>query len=346
MKNCIALFFVAVILLQACERDHDEELKATPLVVSTPSWVDPMPIPADNPLTIEGVALGSRLFYENQLSGDNSMSCASCHIQVLGFSDSSRFSKGITGKLGNRQAMTIINLAWETAFFWDGRAASLEKQAHDPVVNPIEMNAKWPEVVGKLQNNPIYPPLFKKAFGTREIDSILVTKAIAQFERTIVSFNSRFDHFSFHHDTTVLTQSEKRGHDVYMNNACFHCHAGAQLTDNSFRNNGLSLDPADIGLAAISGKSEDFGKFKTTSLRNIEYTAPYMHDGRFATLEEVVDHYNSGFSFGISNLDPFLRSAVGVGMGLDKQQKADLVAFMKTFSDESMLRNPAYSKPN
>lgn len=345
MKSWIFGILVLICILQACVKDGEQNPLPTPYQAAIPAWVDKMPVPADNPLTVEGIALGRKLFYETKLSGDNSMACASCHNQALGFSDSSRFSKGIRGLRGNRQAMAVFNLAWETAFFWDGRSPSLEKQAHDPVVNPIEMNAQWPLVVKKLQNDPAYPPLFKKAFGTTEIDSVLVTKAIAQFERSIVSFNTRFDQFTFKNDTTVLNASEKRGAFIFENNSCGHCHFGALLTDNGFRNNGLPFDPKDPGLSAISGKSEDDGKFKVTSLRNIAYTAPYMHDGRFKTLEEVVEHYNSGISFGVPNLDPFL-SGASAGMGLSPQQKADLVAFLKTMSDETLLRNPAYSKPD
>jgi len=336
---------VSLTLLQACTGDDDSIADPLPFQVSLPSWVDKMPVPADNPLTVEGIALGRRLFYEKRLSADNSMSCASCHSQTHAFSDSSRYSTGISGQQGNRQAMAIFNLAWESTFFWDGRSPSLEKQAHDPVVNPIEMNAHWPEVVQKLQRDPIYPSLFKKAFGTSVIDSNLVTKALAQFERSIVSFNSRYDKYVFENDTTAWSAAEKRGALIFENSACFHCHSGYLLTDNAFRNNGLPFDPSDPGLGGVTGKAEDMGKFKVTSLRNIAYTAPYMHDGRFKTLEEVVEHYNSGIPFGIANLDPFLLGPSN-GLGLSTQQKADLVAFLKTMSDESLLKNPAYAKPD
>lgn len=336
---------VAITLLQACVDEIEPDFVATPMQVSLPSWVDKMPIPADNPLTVEGVALGRKLFYEKKLSGDNSISCASCHSQLHGFSDSNRYSTGINGLQGNRQAMAVFNMAWETSFFWDGRIATLEKQAHDPVVNPIEMNARWPDVLRKLQADPQYPNLFKSAFGTERIDSVLVTKAIAQFERSIVSFDSRYDRYVYKNDTSALNASEKRGALIFENSACLHCHAGVLLTDNSFRNNGLPFDPSDPGYGAVTGKAEDMGKFKVTSLRNIAYTAPYMHDGRFKTLEEVVEHYNSGITFGIANLDPFLIGATP-GLGLSPQQKVDLVAFLKTMSDESLLRNPAYAKPD
>ena len=336
---------VFLTLLLACRDENGPEEGPIPYHVALPAWVDKMPIPADNPLTVEGIALGRKLFYEKRLSGNNSLSCAGCHSQAHGFSDSSRYSVGIDGLRGNRQAMSVFNLAWDNAFFWDGRSATLEKQAHDPVVNPIEMNAKWPDVIRKLQNDPHYPALFKRAFGTSIIDSQLVTKAIAQFERSIVSFKSRYDRYVYGNDTTAFNASEKRGQLIFENSSCFHCHADFLLTDNSFRNNGLPFDPSDPGLGAVTGKAEDMGKFKVTTLRNIAYTAPYMHDGRFKTLEEVVEHYNSGISFGVPNLDPFLITATS-GMGLSAQQKADLVAFLKTMTDESLLTNPAYAKPD
>lgn len=309
------------------------------------SFVGGPPEPADNPTTVEGVALGRRLFYETLLSGDNTMSCASCHVQTDAFSDINQFSEGITGETGDRQAMAVINLAWDTEFFWDGRANSLEAQALGPVTNPIELNATWPDVVEKLQDHDEYPDLFNAAFETCEIDSMLVAKAIAQFERTLVSFESRYDKY-FYLQEDVLTESELNGFNLFMGDAeCVHCHAGPLLTDQTFKNNGLSATHIDLGLGAVTGDAAHNGLFKTTTLRNIALTAPYMHDGRFATLEEVVEHYNSGVQAASPNLDPDM-DHFAEGLELTDQQKSDLVAFMHTLTDEIFVSNPAFSDPN
>ncbi len=318
----------------------------TPFALSLPSWADEMPIIADNPLTVEGIALGRRLFYEKKLSEDNTMACASCHVQANGFSDPKKFSVGIKGDIGTRQSMAIFNLAWNAPFFWDGRAASLELQAHDPVINPLELNTTWQTVVKKLQADAAYPELFRLAFGTSQIDSTLITKAIAQFERTIVSYDSKFDHFYFKGDSSVFNDAEKRGLKVFFGKGlCLHCHTDANFSDNALRNNGLDIFPKDNGFGDISKNPDDNGKFKVTSLRNIEYTAPYMHDGRFRTLEQVVEHYDGGVAFGTPNLDFNMQEFVG-GLGLTQQEKKDLVTFLKTLSDPNLLTNKNWSNPN
>ena len=319
------------------------------MVVSVPDFIGSsiigtMPIPEDNPMTEEGVALGRKLFYETMLSGDNTMSCASCHVQEDGFSDKRQFSEGITGDLGGRQAMAVINLAWHDLFFWDGRALSVEDQAFGPVVNPVELNETWPNVVEKLQDDKDYPHLFEAAFGTCDIDSNLVVKAIAQFERTMVSFNSRYDRY-FYGGEEVLTDAEVAGFDLFMSDAeCIHCHSGPLLTDNTFRNNGLDVTQADLGLGVVTGNESDNGKFKVTTLRNIAQTAPYMHDGRFATLEEVVDYYNADVQGDSPNLDSEMEHFTE-GLSLTDQQKSDLVAFLGSLTDDDFLSNTAFSDP-
>lgn len=334
-------------LLLGCKPNPEP---ATPHTIEIPNYISSsfignLPEPADNSTTVEGVALGRRLFYETLLSGDNTMSCASCHIQQDAFSDINQFSTGITGEMGDRQAMAVINLAWDDKFFWDGRAHSLEDQALGPVANPIELNAKWTDVMEKLQDHDEYPDLFLAAFETCEIDSTLVAKAIAQFERTLVSFNSRYDKYFFLQED-VLTESELAGFELFMGDAeCVHCHSGPLLSDQTFRNNGLDATLTDLGLGVVTGNTTDNGKFKTTTLRNIAMTAPYMHDGRFATLEDVVEHYNSGVQADSPNLDSEMDHFVG-GLSLTDQQKADLVAFMHTFTDEEFLSNPEFSDPN
>ncbi len=338
----------------SCKKDKPTDTPAVydpvPLTVEVPSFVkqyagDMQPA-TDNALTVEGVALGRRLFYEKMLSNDGSMSCATCHKQENGFDDSRQFSQGTNGSFGDRNAMPVINLGWNRHFFWDGRRGSLEGQAHDPVVNPIEMANNWPEVVRRLQNSAVYPDLFYKAFGTRTVDSGLVVKAIAQFERTIVSFNSPFDRYYFQGDSAALSGAEKRGLNIFIGQGlCKNCHLmNALFTDHEFRNNGLDVDPKDGGLMKFTALTSDRGKFKVPTLRNIALTGPYMHDGRFATLEEVVDFYDSKVRQNSPNIDEHMPE-FGTGLHLTTQQKSDLVAFLKALTDREFVMNPAFSEP-
>ncbi|MBC8310727.1 MAG: cytochrome-c peroxidase [Candidatus Marinimicrobia bacterium] len=304
-----------------------------------------MPIPEDNPLSEAGIELGRFLFYDKKLSDDGTQSCASCHLQENGFTDPNQFSEGITGELGGRNAMQIINAAWFTSFFWDGRAESLEAQAFGPVVNPVELNTTWPAVEERVAADPMYPPMFEEVFGSSMIDSVRISKAISQFERSLLSFNSKYDNF-FYGDFTGFNESEESGFDIYFSEVgdCIHCHQGPILNDNEFRNNGLDSELTDLGLGEVTGDPLDFGKFKVPTLRNIEFTGPYMHDGRFETLEEVVEHYNSGVHSDSPNLDPEMENAAA-GLNLTEQQKTDLVNFLKTFSDTTFLSNPAFADP-
>jgi len=308
-------------------------------------------IPSNNPQTIEGVSLGRKLFFDPLLSGDGTLACASCHSPEFSFTDSSQFSTGITMVQGNRNSMTIFNAAWNwnEKFFWDGRASNLENQAFKPVVNPIEMNNTWPNAVANLQADPNYPGLFNAAFGTYTIDSSLVTMALAQFERTLISANSRFDNFLM--GQIALTPQELSGFNIFMDENggdCFHCHGSASnplWTDNDFHNNGLDATFLDLGLGAITGNLADNGKFKTPSLRNLAYTAPYMHDGRFKTLDEVIDHYSTGLT-NSSTIDPLLKYIGQGGVQLTPTEKANLKAFLLSLSDPNFITNPAFQDPN
>ncbi len=319
----------------------------TPYELELPLGLPEMVIPEDNPLTKEGVALGRKLFYEKRLSGDNTMSCASCHNQALGFTDNGKaVSTGIDGVAGNRNAMQLINLGYGFSFFWDGRSKSLEDQAIEPVPNPIEMHESWPNAMDKLQADDEYPSLFYKAFGTDEIDSNLVAKAIAQFERTLISGNSPAD--AFVNNTADLSSSARLGFIIYTTEKgdCFHCHpvSNGLYTDNLFRNNGLDETSLDSGLAAVTKDPNDLGKFKVPTLRNIAQTAPYMHDGRFETLEEVIEHYNEG-GHASATIDPLMKH-VGTGLNLAPQEKQNLLDFLNSLTDEEFLNNEDFSDPN
>lgn len=301
--------------------------------------------PPENPTTIEGVELGRRLFYDPILSGDRTQSCSSCHTQAAAFTDSGeRTSEGIDGLRGDRNTPAIINVGWQLSLFWDGRAATPEEQARGPVSNPIEMHLDWDEAVQRLRDHADYPELFGAAFGTCEITETKTVQAIAQFERTLISANSKFDRFN--RDEIALTPSEDRGFRLFFNERgdCFHCHGNSLHTDGRFHDIGLDLAPPDSGLSKFTGNPLDYGKFKTPTLRNIEFTAPYMHDGRFETLEEVVRHYDANVERS-PNLDPLILARVDRDMRLTDQEIADVVAFLRTFSDSAFVTNPDFSDP-
>jgi cytochrome c peroxidase len=347
------LFFLSFFLLINCASKDEEIYIPVPYNLEIPilfaeRLIAPI-IPANNPLTEEGVALGKKLFFDSILSGDGSQSCASCHNPKKAFTDQQQFSDGIQGKFGKRNAMPLFNLAWnfDERFAWDGKEFGLEEQALEPVSNPIEMHANWKKVADRLQQNKAYPNLFFKAFGTSKIDSILVTKAIAQFERTLISGNSKFDQFL--REETTLTSEEQNGFDVFMDEAkgdCFHCHGSDNnplWTDNKFHNNGLDATFQDIGLAEVTGNPNDNGKFKSPSIRNLAFTAPYMHDGRFTTLEEVIAHYSEGLKKS-ATIDPLMKNVNKGGVQLSTRDKTDLKAFLITLSDNDFNSNAAFQR--
>ena len=310
----------------------------TPYPFEIPAGFPQLEIPADNPLTVEGVDLGKRLFFDPILSADGTIACASCHVPEVSFADPERFSTGVAGSTA-RNAMPVLNAAWMPTLFWDGRVASLEDQALQPVEDPLEMGEKWPRVIKKLERHSEYPELFARAFGALPLSAALVTKAIAQFERTLISHNSRYDRVVA--GLEEFTPREQYGFELFNNERgdCFHCHGGVLFTDNDFHNNGLDAVPADSGRAAISGLAADLGKFKSPSLRNVEYTAPYMHDGRFNSLEEVLDFYNSGIVRG-ATVDPLLNLVARDRRHnpLTQEEREALIAFLKTLSDEDFMR--------
>ena len=301
-------------------------------------------IPVNNPLTKEGVDLGKKLFFDPILSVDNSIACSDCHMPTNAFTDANQFSDGVNGVLGPRNSMPLFNLAWnyDERFFWDGSAFSLENQVNHPVTDTEEMANTWANVVATLEAITTYPDLFLKAFGDSNIDSIKVAKAIAQFERTLISGNSKFDKYLA--GEVALSEAEENGIAVFMDETrgdCFHCHGNPNnplWTDNIFHNNGLDSTFLDLGLGAVTGDPADNGKFKSPSLRNLAYTAPYMHDGRFATLEEVVDHYSEGLKPS-STIDPLMKKVAQGGVRLTEKDKADLVAFLLSLSDDEFIND-------
>jgi len=298
------------------------------------------PLRPDNPLTVNGVALGQRLFFENRLSGNNTQSCASCHRPNVAFNDVGKaVSVGIKGIAGTRNTPSILNSGFLPHLFWDGRAPSLRAQALVPIQNPIEMDSTLTEVISKLSADPTYQSQFQNAFGTPGITPERIGLALEQFEITQLSGNSKFD--AAQAGKAVLTAQEQRGADLFrtpynppqglFGADCIRCHGGPIFTDARFHNNGLDTTFKDLGLGAIDGNPADDGKFKTPSLRNIAATGPYMHDGRFTTLAEVVAHYSDGI-VPSPTLDPGLARENG-GVHLSAADQAALVAFLETLTD-------------
>lgn len=304
----------------------------------------PMNIPEGNPVTRQGVALGRRLFHDPVLSGDNTQSCSDCHAPEFGFSDhGERFSEGIDGSLGARNAPALTNVGWADSLFLDGRAPSLELQALEPVENPIEMHESWDHAVGEIRANPLYPPLFAAAFGDTVVTRERVTMAIAQFERTFISNQSKIDRF-MRGEIGELSPAEQRGRVVFFNDPpggghCFHCHPQPLFTDLKFHDIGLVAD-GDPGRAAVTGRPEDSGKYRTPTLRNVAFSAPYMHDGRFATLMEVIEHYDHSVI-----ARPTTNPLLLVAPNLTQQEKEDLLAFLLTMTDTAFVQNPDFTDP-
>ncbi|WP_211327783.1 cytochrome-c peroxidase [Tenacibaculum lutimaris] len=355
MKQKSIYLFSFLFLLMGCSSKEEIENVYTPVQVSLKipeifqqKLIAPI-IPTNNPLTEEGIALGKKLFFDPILSKDNTQSCASCHNPKKAFTNNTRFSEGVDGKLGTRNSMPLFNLAWnfDERFMWDGKDFSIEHQAFSPVRNPIEMHSNWKNVAEKLQEHTEYPTLFQQAFGTSKIDSTHVTKAIAQFERTLISGSSKFDQYLL--GKTELTPEELNGFNVFMDEArgdCFHCHGSDNnplWTDNQFHNNGLDETFNDLGLGAVTGDPNDNGKFKSPSLRNLAFTAPYMHDGRFTTLDEVINHYSEGLKQSLT-IDPLMKKVNQGGVQLSDKDKADLKTFLLSLSDNNFINNPDFQQ--
>ncbi|MFM8596827.1 MAG: cytochrome-c peroxidase, partial [Flavobacteriales bacterium] len=303
--------------------------------------------------------LGRWLFYEKRLSGNDSMSCATCHVPQHGFSDPNKYSTGIDGIQGNRNSMALINLGWDNFYFWDGRESTLEKQILEPVVNPIEMHQSWSAAVHKLNLDIDYRNRFFKAFGEPGIDSVKATKAIAQFIRTMISASSKYDVMYKYENGMPLNNQEQAllqqvdieewaGYDLFksLNGAdCFHCHNGPLMRVKKYSNNGLDANFTDLGRGAVTNNPEDFGKFKVPTLRNIALTAPYMHDGRFQTLDEVIEHYSSGVHVS-PTIDPLIEFANQGGVQLSAQEKYLLKKFLLTLTDNTFVSNPDFKDPH
>jgi cytochrome c peroxidase len=295
-----------------------------------PLGLPPLDWPKSNPYSAEKVELGRTLYFDPRLSADGSVSCASCHDPKHAFTDGAAVSTGIKQQKGGRSAPTVINRAYSLAQFWDGRATTLEEQAKGPMANPIEMGDTHDAIVDRLKGVAGYRVMFAKAFGSDEITIDRAAQAIASFERTVLSGNAPYDRYK-RGDKKAMTPAQVRGMSVFFEKAkCDKCHEGSNFTLNAYSNLGVGTDKPepDVGRFAVTHDPKDWGVFKTPTLREIEHTAPYMHDGSLKTLEDVVEFYNKG---GIKNqnLDANIKA-----LNLTDQEKKDLVAFMKALSGE------------
>lgn len=336
----------------ACQTEV-KEVKPATYALDLPADVMAMQIPADNPLTEAGIELGRRLFYDPILSADSTQACVNCHRQELAFTDGQALSLGVKGLTGSRNAMSLVNVGlYHDGLFWDGRVSTLEAQSLHPITDPRELAGNWPVLLDRLRKHPVYSKRFKQAFNLAsaiEIDSVHVAKALAQFERTLLSFDSKFDRVQG--GAAEFTIAEQRGWTIFFDASadlphaeCNHCHVDPLFSTLAFENNGLEKVVGlafyqDKGRGGVTNNLYDNGKFRVPTLRNIALTAPYMHDGRFKTLEEVIDHYVSGGHFS-ENVSPNVRE-----LNLSKADKADLLAFLHTLTDTTLIINPAFSNP-
>lgn len=303
-------------------------------LAAEPAGLPPVKHPKDNLPTPEKIALGKQLYFDGRLSADNKVSCASCHDPAKGYSNGEQFATGVEGKKGGRNSPTVINSAYQTFQFWDGRAKSLEDQALGPIQNPIEMNLTLDAVVAKLNAIEGYKKQFQQVFGT-DVTSEGIAKAIAAYERTVLCGDAPYDRFKAG-DKGALTEPAQRGMKLFFGKAnCSACHSGPNFTDNAFHNIGVPGN--DAGREAISKSVGDKGAFKTPTLRDLTKSAPYMHDGSMKTLEEVMAHYNKGGT-AHDQLDEEIYA-----LKLTPEQLADLVTFLK----EGLTSNsyPAHTAP-
>ncbi len=357
LLSALTMMVVTIFVATTYKEMGNSALPVGPYKLSYPSYFgNRFTIPEDNPMTQQGVYLGRLLFYEKKLSANNTISCGSCHQQRLAFTDGKTFSQGIDSSFTSRNTMSLANLLWGRKFFWEGRANGLEEQAKEPLNNPHEMGESLEAAAKKLQQTKQYPRLFKKVFGTKNITGDRIVKAIAQFERTLISSNSLYDKYL--QGTYKPTEQELRGMELFMTSAeagknirganCGQCHGTPKLFMELFHNNGLDTVPKDIGREKFTGLLNDRGRFRVVTLRNIALTAPYMHDGRFKTLEEVLDHYNEHIQPSRS-LSLFLQGRSndpgGKTLRLTKQEKEAVIHFLKMLTDSSFISDSRFSDP-
>ena len=330
----------------SCSDDDSDEYQNIPIEFNVPSNFPALAYNLEtNPLTEKGFELGKKLFYDGRLASDGVVSCGFCHIQEDAFTHHGHtFSHGVGESIGTRNTPSIQNLAFQTTFMWDGATDHLDLQPIIPLTSPIEMDGNFENIISMMKNDSSYKKLFKQAFSNGEINAENMLKALGQFMVMATSSNSRFDKYRRNENGGTLSTNELEGYAIF-NQKCASCHATDIFTDNSFRNNGLPVNPAlnDVGRYRVTELSEDLYKFKVPSLRNIEKTAPYMHDGRFYTLDAVLEHYNNGV-VNSETLDSTLNSNSTLGIPLTNNEKTKIIAFLKTLTDNQYLTDKRFSE--
>jgi cytochrome c peroxidase len=343
-----AIFLLVLIVIwTGCSR-HEIDPESQAYYLPVPEHFPQPVFDTQNPMTAEGIELGRMLFYDGRLSANNKVSCASCHQQELAFSDGVALSRaGVSATALLRHSPALINLAWaNNGLFWDGGSTNLESQVFGPLTAHDEMAQNLYELIDELNSVPDYVIRFKSAFGN-EISSQNVSKALAQFQRTLISADSKYDRFKLKKSGGTLTTIELKGLELVKQN-CQGCHSSELFTDNEYHNNGLDSDFSNtehegvhLGRYRISYDLADLGKFRTPTLRNVELTSPYMHDGRLTSLEAVVEQYSTGIKES-ETLDPRLPAG---GLKLAEDEKKAIVSFLKTLTDQTFIVDPKFKKP-
>lgn len=369
LNICILITTCLILWIGCGDDDLDKKVENNPSLthisynptsidVVLPAGFPQLEVPLDNPMTQQGVELGRHLFFDPILSADSTISCATCHKPELSFTDGLAVSIGVNGALGRRSAMSLLNVGLHrnVGFFWDGRAKTLEEQALEPIVDPKEMANTWEEVERRLRRSQEYRTRFREAFGISYVNDIsrdLAAKAMAQFERTLVS--SGTSAWDLHNQNiTAMEDDAISGFELFFDEKkpdaeCGHCHGGSLFTTNQFINNGLDSvysvsEYTDLGRGEVTGQLRNFGQFKVPTLRNIMLTAPYMHDGRFKTIEEVLDHYNGG-GHHVINQDEDNVDLLMQPQGLGERQKRQLIAYLEALTDTAFVHNPDFQAP-
>ncbi|MCF8238616.1 MAG: cytochrome C peroxidase [Saprospiraceae bacterium] len=322
-----------LLVLMGCTKDADQPkddwtYDPTPYLLDYPDAFPIMQVNADNPMTEEGVNLGRRLYYDPLLHPTGQHACATCHIQEMAFTSSG-------------SVLPHINLGWNKSFLWNGKITGTMED-----IMRFEVEDFFQADMSRLEADSLYPRLYYEAFGSPHITSTYTAKALAQFFRTLISSNARYDEAFSPGSGEFPTEEEQNGYDIFFTEKgdCFHCHGGILFTDNGFHNNGLDVDPSTEGRSLVTGNPNDLGKFKSPTLRNIALTGPYMHDGRYETLEEVIDFYSEGLKLS-PTIDPLMKQAHLGGIHLTTKEKSDLIAFLHTLTDTTFTTNPALGSP-
>lgn len=338
LKSYLWLCF-SLVVLYACSKNEVVSQAETIRFVTPTNFPAPVYKFEENKLTKTGFDLGKKLFYDSRLSADKSISCGSCHQQFAAFAQlDHNVSHGVNNCLGKRNAPVLVNLAWQKEFFWDGGAKNLEIVPTNAITDPCEMGTNLNDILSFLSKTDPYPKLFNTVFGSNTITSQHVLKALTQFMATMVSANSKYDKVMREPQKNTFSSEELEGYTLFKQK-CASCHAEPLFTDLSYRNNGLDIKSVDLGRKIITELASDEGKFKVPTLRNIELSSPYMHDGRLNTLDKVLEHYSTGVVH-----HPNLDSSLKTGIPLSTTQKQQLISFLKTLTDEEFIKNKAFSE--